>query len=609
MPIMIPYVNLNAKVLCPVLAGNMSVQETTNQKVKIAGQLALTQAGAKLTGNGTCGILTAAAGGTPQPCQCKNSSTLTGWKNVSANKACGSSLLLQTSVNQCTVGSLISIPYPGQLNAIKGIPATDIFISIDSVMTKNADNRAEVSPQNKNQADSSSKTGINDVNKSFIGKVKNSGIDENKENITKGESKKNESNCAVCSQNNTCEFFHQWEKVKEKLKLGYPPLNYEGNAQLLKKNYEEEGAPNGKQYLMMLEKYGIEDWSYAAHHILSANQVVSKQENEVLAAMVNYCDMDINDARNAIMLPTIKKYDIKKSITGNKLEESMAKHVKAYDVMSCTGMQWHVGHHAYKFSETETRQLREMIHRYRWKCTDAGIRHAKENERTEQIKSYAELLGQEMDELKRKYFSQGKCPRRYKKRFEEAFWGLAKRIMDKLNAFSRNPRYSYPYYVSAPSYLYAFSMPVTSKIILVWPAENGNYIQKFRVERFNEAHQNRQNNVDVNIVNFQPIKGLNAIFYQGNNDSEKYSLIEYCENIKYFLFTGESSATDLPFSAATVKAGRIRDAHRPQGDDGTAFLKHNNIAVMEWLRKEQEVGDEPYIAPLKMIKERLNSIR
>jgi len=109
MAIMEHYVKSDAMILCPVLAGNMSVQETINQEVKISGQLALTQAGAKLTGNGTCGILTAAAGGTPQPCQCKNSSTLTGWKNVSANKACGSSLLLQTSVNQCTVGSVITI--------------------------------------------------------------------------------------------------------------------------------------------------------------------------------------------------------------------------------------------------------------------------------------------------------------------------------------------------------------------------------------------------------------------------------------------------------------------------------------------------------------------
>ena len=109
MAIMEHYVKSDAMILCPMLAGNMSVQETINKKVKISGQLALTQAGAKLTGNGTCGILTAAAGGTPQPCQCKNSSTLTGWKNVSANKACGSSLLLQTSVNPCAVGSIIRI--------------------------------------------------------------------------------------------------------------------------------------------------------------------------------------------------------------------------------------------------------------------------------------------------------------------------------------------------------------------------------------------------------------------------------------------------------------------------------------------------------------------
>ena len=125
---MIPYANLAATMLCPALTGKMTVREIINHKVKTDGKFALTKSGAKLTGNGLCAILTAAAGGSPQPCQCKVSGTLTGWRNVSQNTACGSPLLLQISVNQCSVGGVITIINTGQHKVKK-----DISVSVPSI--------------------------------------------------------------------------------------------------------------------------------------------------------------------------------------------------------------------------------------------------------------------------------------------------------------------------------------------------------------------------------------------------------------------------------------------------------------------------------------------
>lgn len=114
------YANENAAIKCPALNGSMTVNETFNRAVKADGKLLLTAKGAKVTGNGTCKILTASAGGTPQPCMCKLSSTLTGWQMVSKNTVSNSPLLLKKkSFNQCNIGGIISINEAGQNKVVK----------------------------------------------------------------------------------------------------------------------------------------------------------------------------------------------------------------------------------------------------------------------------------------------------------------------------------------------------------------------------------------------------------------------------------------------------------------------------------------------------------
>ena len=317
------YVNVNVSVKCPALIGKFTVRELVNKKVKVDGKIALTQSGAKLTGSGTCKILTAAASGVPQPCQCKMSCTLLVWQNVSNNTAQGSPLLLQTSVNQCSVGRAITIASAGQNKAIKdmsvSVPSLESLaaVIIDEQVDNGMYDNIEPPPTNLPGTNTESMTNAT----SAAGSTTTAMITEKeksaagREFLCLGEYFKDAPNCS--------------ERIDEEKMREIATKNAEEDAMTEEELTAKRNKARAKiedNYLVTLrEKYPSQynkrdkmfqndltahaespiEWGYQAHHIISHHVVYAKSDKlckKNIATSARKCGYDINSGKNCIML-------------------------------------------------------------------------------------------------------------------------------------------------------------------------------------------------------------------------------------------------------------------------------------------------------------------
>lgn len=268
----------------------------------------------------------------------------------------------------------------------------------------------------------------------------------------------------------------------------------------LKKNYEDAmnervTCPTDGEYLWQghkahkayrdaknNEQKSGEKWSYAAHHVLSGGQVVEK--NKVLLSLVKAFDYDINNVENCVMLLG-KAGDV-----SFKDMNDAEKNIHKYDCMAKGRLQWHGGHHRYKFNKDLMAKIEDQL----------VMRKIKN---PEDIKCYADLLAERLEELEEKWNRRRirvcpkkaceKCGRKNSKdsQARQDFFNdinnLAEEIRQELTQFSEKPHRSYPWFVSMVTWIYAFNLVHTSHIIAV--TDNGSklILEKFKLSRYEKT--------------------------------------------------------------------------------------------------------------------------
>lgn len=151
-----------------------------------------------------------------------------------------------------------------------------------------------------------------------------------------------------------------------------------------------------------------------------------------IAAMGQSVGYNINGEQNGIPLPTVwNKYKVNgKSVNFGKIDDENEKDKIRFAAMKATGAQWHVGNHHYDMPEAEDK-TDDM--------TDEGeLDHL----------PYDEVVLKELLKIADKAVSKHLCEDDEQDKIKEKLDALCKKIETKLNNFNKNPKTSFPYYVS-----------------------------------------------------------------------------------------------------------------------------------------------------------------
>ncbi len=356
---------------------------------------------------GICSILTAAANGIPQPCKFEQ----TPWLNFDLkNKSESGNLLTSESCCMCSVGGMIKVRAANAMGFKKG------SVSVDSASSAEKVEVAETSSEKKSVPRSITNTPVDSKNASkedITAKPSETRQEINQPpQKTKAESKPLSDDKKFTLQCKSCE--RKGCKYRRE-KFGEFATEVNNDSVILRTNYKKflgEGknlTAADRNYLESLKMGGA--WSYAAHHVISGNQVF-KQVPKV-TKIAQACGYDINCAENCIMLPSKSE--------GHGELTAIGKSASAFDVMSMTGMQWHVGGHSYKFSADELEEIKRR--------TGRGNK----------VKSYAELLIEDLQKISNR-IGDDVCPAKVISTLNN----LSLRVKEKLASFKKIPQKVFP---------------------------------------------------------------------------------------------------------------------------------------------------------------------
>lgn len=530
----------------PINAASFTV--STSGKVTHKGDKILTTA-TKISGSGgICQPLTAMAQGTPQ--SCKFQKKMTAWLPPNFDLKCtaeGKNLLTSDSCCSCPFGGIIKVWSAdaqgfkqGKANAPTVSPVTDnpqrttsaekIFapkISATTVAPKifSPLNFSATSNASKNFSEPKISIATGEAAENFTHGLQEIGAASEKIAAPI----ETDLRCKICRRTN----------CKYRLDEFKAPAVFDNNSAILKSNYEKFLAAGknftaaDENYLRSLETGGA--WSYAAHHIISGNQVFAKVP--AVMKIATACGYDINCSENCIMLPS--------KLEGHGNLSQIGKSASAFDVMSATGMQWHLGGHSYSFAAEEHAQILRQIER--------------RTGRSAKIKSYAELLIEDLRKIR--HASDDVCPAQ----IITALNNLSAKVRAKLAAFSENPAASFPYYVSREAYLFAFKVPRLRKFITV-TAENDAV--KLNLYKTGDA-------------------GNDFKFRDSLKTDDAVEIVKFSGNVHHFIFLRGTDPKNFSFVPEfQMSADELRAAE-----------------IIVWLRENPV---ENYVSPARKISERLS---
>ena len=371
-------------------------------------------------------------------------------------------------------------------------------------------------------------------------------------------------------------------------RLDNDPPAVDNDSMILRKNYNA-AKPHTDRYDRyfdeVVEPLGdskSRQWSYAAHHLISGNQVF--KQNAELVRLARFCGYDINAYVNCIMLvgyPEGYPFD------------AHGKSVSAYEVMSEGRVQWHVGGHSYRFDADE----KTMI------CKQIGIRN-KIKLTPPDIKTYAELVQKEIEKLKERLTS--KKDRRMtcymettaKRAFCERLHRISRKIKDKLAAFSDvgKPHHSFPYFVSREAYLYTYALPRTAKVVTVWRDGTQLKLERYRLEHFTEAIADQHRSFIINP------KGSTVLDLTAEGWRE--DCIVFCENVEFFVFLVDTPRDILPFAVDAAHQFPPPGSHT--GTEGFRYIEEYDTDILVWLRDHMNAS---YVSPAQMAARRISALR
>lgn len=478
---MADYLTENAIFSCSMSSAVIiKCKETSNKKVKYKGTVLLTKNAKIDTKAGICPVLTAQAQGTPQQCRC----SLSTWGNYSMNTtAQGSAFLTKDSRNSCIYGGLISVKISGMFfpKVVKDSKANISSINWLKPFVETTQKNTGKMPKSIKSVDINNNSSLKagDFLPRAVNQEKIVNTSDFKSNTVQPLANKAEIKSKP--QNLLCNM-DKGERCKH---CRYPSASVEVNNDSIKlrRNYgnqsDDEKDDYDHYYEDIFDNFTEKYWTDAAHHIISGNQVFKKCQaivklanfynEEYLSGNTAYKGYDINSAKNCIML--ISK-DVEYS---KKVDSKVEKNISAYDAMSTTGIQWHLGGHSYTFNKEEIPVLHQRIKLFTKK-------------EARELKNYAELLEEELNKIQISMCKNKVCRAtpRQNAAFVTRMNNLSAKIKKYLGDFRIKPHRSYPYYVSQEAFRYTFSLPRTGKIMLVRQGdkENSLLLEKFRVKRF-----------------------------------------------------------------------------------------------------------------------------
>ena len=590
---MIPYLTENTVFGCSLApSAIIRCREGKNRKVTYNGVNLLTTGAKAQVKVGICPILTAQAQGVLQPCRC-SLGTWRGFKrNVTFKQS--TSFLTENSFSMCTVcGGLIRVKASMNFKVGDG---NGLDVSV--VNWLHSDSRGELpaedkaifsrSPEEvagkehpaKMEAENSSKARMPlTANKESPVAIRQRCEEERDEPVLVP---------LLCNMD-------QGEKCRTCL---YPKASTEvhNDSSVLRKNYENKPEREKDEYDIYYESVlGNKKesyWTNAAHHIISGNQVFKKYPEIVrLANFYNemknsgntiYKGYDINGAANCIMLIS------KDREYRQKADDAVKKNISAYDAMSMTGIQWHLGGHSYTFAKDEIPIFHQRIKLFTKK-------------EVKELRNYAELVENEMSKIQLSLCQRKVCRNtpRQNAAFVLRMNNLSTKIKKYLAAFREKPHHSYPYYVSLEAFRYTFGLPRTGKIAVVKGGSNDENVvlEKYRVKRFEETIINK----DANLA-FNPIchpSEINPQEFGLSDEVSRKACIFFCENIEHFIEIGSVDVNKLPFQVNSKHILKLPDC---SGKSTEKILQSHDTEILVFLRN----STSSYAAPVRKIKERLS---
>lgn len=321
-------------------------------------------------------------------------------------------------------------------------------------------------------------------------------------------------------------------------------------------------------------------WGFERHHLICVYQVFQAHRGEdknnpddllfgPLVKLAKFCGYDINRPENGILLPSNYKPEVITESGVQPLFSEMASEAKAaaaYDVMEIMKRQWHKGGHSYKLERDSLRKFKEQVFLQKNLEDYQGSGRLKvdmeeglaEFQSPELFPIYVNLLKAKLRKLQKKY-GNIKC---YKKWAEKSYKGeknkdrlirelneLAQEVKSYLERFAKDPRLSYPYYVSEVAIKYAFDLPRTIKLVVIYNDKEGRpSAARFRIERLKRDAYSVKAVVSASMVL--------------DNSREKF--IEFCENSMYF-WISPSVNFRLPFSLDKEPYGAVKTSELPEG--------------------------------------------
>lgn len=530
---------LNENCMFQCITGNPSIlitaSEQGNAKAKDRRKKILTdKAKCQVKTPLPCTILTVAAGGTPVNCQLAQLS----WNNANGKMKCqGNSVLTDISYVQCAHGGVIKPIISSAKTSIGGVstPITDIDKG-NEILAQNSVNGA---------------IGVNSGDEVW-GSAKQ--IEDSEGEVEEKKQEQLESSYAShtlcdyvnCSERNSCEYFLSQVYVENSsAKLS---SNFQNNRVSEWNEYQNKHKAKNAEY----EKGG---WRIAAHHMISGNQVLMMKDEAgnllygEIVKLANYFGYDVNNEWNCIMLPT------NESNFGQL--EPVTKMASAYDVMWIMGRQWHVGGHQYSLDKETLHHLSEYYKKYPEQYPTPG--------NPDFFSNYRNAMKEEMDKLMLKY-SRTQCWKKGFARKKQTFFNemnsLSKRIEQYLLAFEKNPRMSFPFFVSKVSVEYAYDLPATSKLVVLYKKGIHIRAKRIRLERYMK-----------NELRIIPIEKEDIEI----KDNKEF--IIFCENVMHFLVEDSISDFTFPFKDCAESNPVIRIVN--YGDEGIMqyLMEHSSELI------------------------------
>ena len=543
----------NCTFICPALQGTITAAQL-KPTFNDGNGTALTQQ-TTLTGNGICSVLTAAAQGTPTPCTLK---MMSGWISglELQKKINGIPLLNEDAKMPCPVGNIITVQKP--LPPIISLNVGVLFVNNEVGTSKNTSSENSVkSDESSLKSENSSVSGETDTkmqNKNMDSTEKEDANYSTTDEKTENDESREKAFCSYGSCNNIadCPYMQAPSTIETN-----------GASRKLRNNSSKKKDEYDKRYNESSSKYHI-SWNNQAHHLISVNAAYNIHPE--LVKLGNYFGYDINCEENCCFLPCWENGD------GYGDKTSHFKKAQAYEVMKASGMQWHVGQHDYKISIPDN-----MKEKYPELKT---------------IDCYNDKINKDINELSEacnKRFK-GKCLEKnyeeYRHWFIERMNILSGKIEKHLNLFSQDPKKSYPYFVSAEALRYAYEVPRSGKVILIYPTKTQWIVKRYR-------YTNYLKDEDIQL-NLQATQALAVA--ENHRDETIRKLIFFCENVSCFLIVDKTESFHLPFGYQ-VKYQYIN------AEESEKVKSHFSAMLAEQADDEEDEYISPKAMAVKRLKE------